>query len=118
MKMLMLLGLLMLLAVGCDNTAIERELGTLKAQLAEQEAIKARFTPDLAKRIRKKLEELLKQPQYAEFSRDGDFDNHIAKLGELERSTAEHFGREHDTARNHRRPKRWHSSFSLYRPIP
>ena len=50
----------------------------------------ARFTPDLAKRIREKLEELLKQSQYAEFRSDGDFDNHIAKLGELERSTAEH----------------------------
>ena len=45
--------LLLLFAVGCDNTVIERELGTLKAQLAEQEAIKARFTPDLAKRNKK-----------------------------------------------------------------
>ncbi len=48
---------------------------------------KARFNPDLANRIREKLEELLEQPQYVEFQED--YANHIAKLEELERSTAE-----------------------------
>ncbi len=50
----------------------------------------ARFTPDLARRIREKLDELLGQKQYAEFHNDGDFSNHISKLEELERSTAKH----------------------------
>lgn len=45
------------------------------------------FSPDLAKRIKKKLEELLEHPQHAEFQ--DDYANHIAKLEELERSTAE-----------------------------
>ena len=48
----------------------------------------ARFTPDLAKRIREKLKELLEKPEHAEFQ--DDYGNHIAKLEELERSTAEH----------------------------
>ena len=48
----------------------------------------ARFTPDLAKRIREKLKELLEKPEHAEFQED--YGNHIGKLEELERSTAEH----------------------------
>ena len=48
---------------------------------------KARFSPDLAKRIREKLQELLEQPEHAEFLED--YANHISKLEELERSTAE-----------------------------
>ena len=49
-----------------------------------------RFDSDLAKRIREKLEKLLEQQQYEEFREEGDFANHISKLEELERSTAEH----------------------------
>lgn len=47
------------------------------------------FNPDTAKEIRQKLEKLLEDQQYAEFRRDGDLNNHISKLKELERSTAE-----------------------------
>ena len=49
---------------------------------------KARFNPDLAKRIREKLQELLEQEEHAEF--EEDYANHISELEELERSTAEH----------------------------
>ncbi len=49
---------------------------------------KARFTPDLAKQIREKLQKLLGQPKHAEFQED--YANHLSKLEELERSTAEH----------------------------
>ena len=45
-----------------------------------------RFNPDLAKEIKKKLEELLGQSEYDEFA--PDYANHIAKLADLERSTA------------------------------
>ena len=48
---------------------------------------KARFSPDLAKKIREKLQELLEQQEHAEFLED--YANHISKLEELERSTAE-----------------------------
>lgn len=48
------------------------------------------FSPDIAKRIRDKLEEQLEEQQYVEFREDGDFANHISKLEELELSTAEH----------------------------
>ena len=47
------------------------------------------ITPDLARKIRDKLENILNEPQFNEFKRDGDFANHIDKLEELERSTAE-----------------------------
>ena len=46
-----------------------------------------RFSPELAKQIKEKLEKLLEHPQHAEFQED--YANHIAKLEELERSTAE-----------------------------
>ena len=45
------------------------------------------FSPELAKRIKEKLEELLERPQYSEFQED--YAHHISKLEELERSTAE-----------------------------
>lgn len=48
-----------------------------------------RFDSDLAKRIKEKLEKLLEQQQYEEFREDGDFANHVSKLEELERSTAQ-----------------------------
>ena len=47
----------------------------------------SRFNPDLAKRIKEKLQGLLEQQEYAEFQED--YTNHISKLEELERSTAE-----------------------------
>lgn len=47
----------------------------------------ARFTPDLAKQIKEKLQGLLEQQEYAEFKED--YASHISKLEELERSTAE-----------------------------
>ena len=47
----------------------------------------ARFNPDLAKRIRVKLEDLLKDGEFSEF--EDDYTNHIAKLRELEQSTGE-----------------------------
>lgn len=50
-----------------------------------------RFTPELAKAIREALERELDQPEGTEFKRDGDFTNHLAKLDELERATAEDF---------------------------
>ena len=49
---------------------------------------KVRFKPDLAKRIREKLQELLNKEEYAEFQED--YANHISRLKELERSTAEY----------------------------
>ena len=49
----------------------------------------ARFEPALAKQIKEKLVELLDQSQNDQFKRDGDFDAHIAKLNELEQSTAQ-----------------------------
>lgn len=48
-----------------------------------------RFDSDLAKRIKEKLDKLLEQQQYEEFREDGDFANHVSKLEELERSTAQ-----------------------------
>ena len=45
------------------------------------------FTPDLARQIKERLQELLGQNQYDEFA--NDYTNHITKLAELERSTAE-----------------------------
>lgn len=49
------------------------------------------FNPALAKHIREKLVELLDQSQYSQFRKEGDFDAHIAKLKELEQSTAQSF---------------------------
>jgi hypothetical protein len=48
-----------------------------------------RFSPEVARRIREVVEQELDQPAGAEFKRDGDFANHLAKLEELERATAE-----------------------------
>lgn len=45
--------------------------------------------PELAKQIKENLEELLQEDDYKEFKEDGDFTNHIFKLGELQKSTAE-----------------------------
>jgi len=50
-----------------------------------------RFDPQTARVIRERLDHELNQPAGAEFKRDGDFANHLAKLEELERSTAESF---------------------------
>lgn len=47
------------------------------------------FTPQLAAAIRQAIEHELDQPPGAEFKRDGDFANHLTKLTELERDTAE-----------------------------
>jgi hypothetical protein len=51
----------------------------------------AHFTPQLASEIRRRIEEELDQPAGAEFKRDGDFSNHLQKLTELERATAESY---------------------------
>ena len=48
-----------------------------------------RFDSDLAKKIKENIQELLQKDTYKEFLSDGDFDNHISKLEELEKSTAE-----------------------------
>ena len=48
---------------------------------------KVHFNPDLAKRIREKLQKLLEQKPHDEFQED--YANHIAELEKLERSTAE-----------------------------
>ena len=46
-----------------------------------------RFTSDLAREIRERLQELLQQDPHEEFA--NDYTNHVAKLAELEQSTAE-----------------------------
>jgi uncharacterized protein len=51
----------------------------------------SRFTPALAKAIRTAIEAELDLPAGAEFKRDGDFGNHLQKLDELERATAENY---------------------------
>jgi uncharacterized protein len=51
----------------------------------------ARFTPEVARKIRSALEHELDQPGGAEFKRDGDFANHLGKLEELEKETGESF---------------------------
>ena len=48
---------------------------------------KIRFSPNIAKQIREKLQELLNQDEHSEFQED--YVNHISKLQELEQSTAE-----------------------------
>ena len=48
-----------------------------------------RFDSDLAKKIKENIQELLQKDTYKEFSSNGDFDNHISKLEELQKSTAE-----------------------------
>jgi DNA helicase HerA-like ATPase len=50
-----------------------------------------RFTPDLARRVHDRLVDQLDQPAGAEFKRDGDLNNHLAKLAELERDLQESF---------------------------
>ncbi|MBD1935390.1 MULTISPECIES: ATP-binding protein [Cyanophyceae] len=57
--------------------------------LGNYKAVK--FTPDLAKQIREAIEQELTKPEAKEFKNDGDFANHIAKLEELEKTTAESF---------------------------
>lgn len=51
----------------------------------------SRFNPELVRKIRQKLQAELEQPAGTEFKRDGDFNNHFAKLDELEQATAESF---------------------------
>lgn len=47
-----------------------------------------KFTPELAKSVRESIERELDESAGSEFKRDGDFANHLAKLTELERTTA------------------------------
>lgn len=50
-----------------------------------------RFTPEVAKNIREAIEQELDESTGAEFKRDGDFTNHIAKLQELEKTTQDFY---------------------------
>ncbi len=59
----------------------------LKESNIKSDYKKVRFSPDLAKKIREKLQELLEQKEHNEFLED--YTKHISKLEELERSTAE-----------------------------
>ena len=47
------------------------------------------MTPELSRTIRQKIQELLEQPEHAQFKKDGDFENHISELQALETSTAQ-----------------------------
>ncbi|MDJ0531440.1 MAG: hypothetical protein QNJ70_02920 [Xenococcaceae cyanobacterium MO_207.B15] len=48
-----------------------------------------KFNPELAKKIREEIEKKLEESSAKEFKDDGDFNNHINKLKELEKSTQE-----------------------------
>lgn len=48
-----------------------------------------RFTPDIAKSLRETLQRLLDERDNAQFKNEGDYNNHVAKLVELETTTAE-----------------------------
>lgn len=65
---------------------VKRALRTANVNGSYKEA---RFNADLAKRIREAIEAELQQTANAEYQRDGDFANHLTKLEELERTTAE-----------------------------